>query len=131
MVRLNSPWRRNFSKEDFDQYPIWVWDDENFGHLPLSEPSYEHGTLFIKAHFKTGGYTFEGFLVGGSSFYAFCIFFNNEEFYFNLNLTKLMEEEIKRIFRILNCEPFVFFPVYYKAVVTIENQKKISGILYG
>ena len=129
MVRLDNPWKASLSKKDFEQYPIWVWDDENEGHLPLSEPSYEYGTLFIKAHFKTEGYTFEGFLVGIDTFYAFCIFINDEEISFNLNLPGLFEVKIKKIFDLLQCNPFQFFPIQYKADVCLEDEKELSGTL--
>lgn len=129
MVRLNDPRRERLTQKDFDQHPIWVWDDENTGHLPLSEPSYEYGTLFIKAHFETGGHIFEGFLVGIDSFYAFCLFVNNERFSFNLNLPDLMTIEIKKLYHVLKCKPFNFFPIHYKADVCLEDQKELSGIL--
>jgi hypothetical protein len=129
MVRLDSPWRRSLSKEDFDLYPIWVWDDENLGHLPLSEASNEYGTLFIKAHFKTGDYTFEGFLVGSDTFYAFGLFINGEKFTFNLNLPGLIDVKVENIFQVLKCRPFNFFPIYYRADIFLEDQKEVSGIL--
>lgn len=129
MARLNKPWRESLSKKDFDKYPIWVWDDENTGYLPLSEPSYEYGTLFIKAHFKTGEYAFEGFLVGIDTFYAFSIFVNGEKFSFNLNLPDLIKIKIEKIFKILKCKPFKFFPIKFKAAVCFEGQKELSGTL--
>jgi hypothetical protein len=129
MARLNSPWRKSLSKEDFDQYPIWVWDDENVGHLPLSKVSYEYGTLFIKAYFTTGEYMFEGFLVGTDTFYAFGIFINGETFIFNFNLPGLMDSKLKNIFQLLKCQPFNFFPIRYKADVCLKGNQEVSGIL--
>jgi hypothetical protein len=46
MVRLNSPKRKEFVKEDFEEYPVWVWDDEMEYKLPISDkdrPSSKQG----------------------------------------------------------------------------------------
>lgn len=129
MVRLNKPWRQILCKEDFDKYPIWVWDDANEGLLPLSEPSYEYGTLFIKSHFFTNKYIFDGYLIGIESFYAFGLFVDSHDFVINLNLPGLAEPDLQNIFEILKCKPFPFFPVRYKADVCIKEGKEMSGVL--
>lgn len=127
MVRLSKPWKQSLSKEDFEEYPIWVWDDENEGRLPLSELSYDYGTLFVKSHFYTGGYTFEGYVVGITSFYAFCIFLHGDFFIFNMNLSIFFQPEIDKIFQILKCPPFPFFPVHFKTDVHLKEGEQISG----
>ena len=75
MVRLNNPHRADLCKEDFEQFPVWVWDDANEGYLPLSEPfTSEYGTLFIKARFIVNEHVLNGYLVGIQTFYAFGFF---------------------------------------------------------
>jgi len=71
MAKLDKPWRKFFSLADFEQYPVWVWDEVNEGHVPISElePAVEdYGTLLIKAHFHAGGHSFDGYLIGGLTF---------------------------------------------------------------
>lgn len=51
--------------------------------------------------------------MGGEVFYGFSLFINNEEIGFNFNLPRLTEENCTKIFRLLNCEPFPFFPIAY------------------
>lgn len=127
-MRLDKPWRKYLKKQELEEYPIWVWDDENEGLLPLSKPSYEYGPLFIKAHFKSGVYEFDGYLVGSDKFYAFGLFVGDFDFLFNFNLPKLIDSDLQEIFKILGCKPFPFFPVRYKADVCLEDQKEISGV---
>ena len=132
MVRLNSPKRVLFSREDFETYPVWTWDDEHEGHLPISEnePSVEdYDILIIKSKFETCGYVFDGYLVGGVSFYAFGVFVADRLFPMNLRLHSLVRQNLKEIFRLLKCEPFEFFPVHYNSPVHLKECKMISGYL--
>ena len=132
MVRLTNCWRNELTKKDFDQYPVWVWDDQEEGFLPLSdiEPSLnEHYPLFIKACFASGGYEFDGYLVGGDSFYAFFLFFKNQTFSFNIRLPEITRRTLRDLFSSMNCEPFVFFPIHYKSSVHLKEKQEISGVL--
>lgn len=131
MGRLNSPHKTILSKGDFEEYPVWVWDDENVGYLPLSktEPvTGEYGTLLIKADLEAGGHKFKGYLVGISSFYAFGIFIDNQEVIINLNLLEDLESQVEQICKVLDCKPFSMFPLQYDSPIVV-NGKKITGIL--
>jgi len=66
MARLNSPRRILLSEEDFKIHPVWTWDDEHEGYLPISErePSPDnYDILLIKAQFITNDHVFQGYLV--------------------------------------------------------------------
>lgn len=130
MVRLNNPHSRDLSKEDFEKYPIWVWDDANEGYLPISDGKYteEYGTLFIKATFQVEQIIFPGYLVGSGDFYAFGLFVNKEEVGFNINFSlSFMEKDMDRMFHLLKCKPFNLFPLIYTSPVCFEDGKQISG----
>lgn len=133
MVRLSDPKRKSLSLKDLERFPVWVWDDENENLLPLSEenPSiYEYGTLFIKAKFKTiSEYTFDGYLIGTSAFYAFGLFVENREFIMNLNLPEFIKKNMEEIYLLLQCKPFELFPLRYEACVSLKEKKEISGSL--
>jgi hypothetical protein len=129
MARLDNPHRKMFSKQDFEQYPIWVWDDENEGLLPLSDSKYttEYGPLFIKASFESSHHSFDGYLVGFHTFYAFFIFTNNGEIGFNKNLKKLIPQTEMELFMKLHCDPYPLFPLRYTSPIRFEDGTAIAG----
>ena len=132
MARLDSPKRLTLTPDDFHRYAVWVWDDDTEAHLPVSEEDpapADYGTLFIKARFNSADRHFDGYLVGGSSFYAFGVFLAGREFVMNLNLPDMMRDNLKEIYRILDCESFDFFPVHYISRVRWKDGKKIEGTL--
>jgi hypothetical protein len=133
MARLNKPKRKDFTKADFDQYPVWVWDDEMEGHLPLSEnepsPDGEYGPFFIKARFEVNGCWFDGYLIGDETYYAFGLFVGDHEFVMNLNMPDLIEESVVEICRLMNWGPFELFPLRYESPVRYEGGREISGTL--
>jgi hypothetical protein len=131
MVKLIDKWQRNLSEKEFDEYPVWIWDDENEGHFPISdiEPNLnEYYPLFIKALFATNDHIFKGYLVGGNTFYAFGLFVNGKEFGFNTNLPEINKKSAIKLFKFLNCKPFHLFPLRYNSDVII-NGNPVSGIL--
>jgi len=132
MVRLNSPRREIFIRNDFETYPVWTWDDQNEGYLPISEAEPSPGDywgLFIKAHFQTSkGFSFEGFLVGDEFFHAFGLFVKDELIVINFNLLDELDEDLKKIYELLKCEPFDLFPLRYESSVRFKGGKKISGL---
>ncbi|VAW68696.1 hypothetical protein MNBD_GAMMA10-85 [hydrothermal vent metagenome] len=76
-------------KKHFDIYSVWIWDNKNKGHVsygdgkPLPE---DQGTLFIKSQFRCpNGLSFDGYLTGIDTFYAFGLFYGEAEYVFNLN----------------------------------------------
>jgi hypothetical protein len=131
MVRLSSPKRKILSQEDFEQYPVWTWDDDNENRLPVDdiEPSWdEYDTYFIKAIFKTQQYVFNGYLVGDKSFYTIHLFINNgNKFGFNRNMPDFVDKTLAAIFQSLNCKPFPFFPVQYESPVRFKDWGPIKG----
>ncbi len=133
MGRLDKPKRKGFSQADFDLYPVWVWDDEMESHQPVEEvePSIEdYGTLFIKARFEVGGNMVDGYLVGGSSFYAFGLFIAGREFVMNLNLPDMIEKDLAEICRLLKCEPFKLFPLRFVSPVCFRGGRPVKGVLF-
>jgi hypothetical protein len=133
MARLNKPKRKMFTKADFDQYLVWVWDDEMEGHLPLSEnelsPDSEYDTFFIKARFEVNGCWFDGYLLGDETYYAFGLFVGDQQFIMNLNAPDMIEEGLVEIRRLMNWEPFELFPFRYESPVRYEGGQVIAGTL--
>jgi len=132
MARLDNPKRKTLSETDFEEYPVWVWDDEMEGHQPISEPEptpEDYGTLFIKARLEVEGHQFNGYLVGGLTFYAFGLFIDDRLFVMNLNLPDLIEKDMAEIYRLLKCKPFKLFPLHYESPVRLRGGRRIEGIL--
>jgi hypothetical protein len=130
MVRLDSPKRKRFSLVDFNQFPVWVWDEDGVWHQPITEadPSPDdYGTLFIRSRFFTNDRVFDGYLIGGSRFYAMAIFANGTDFHFNRNLVALSQKSLSQLFSALDCTPFQFFPVRYESPVCFKGGKVITG----
>ena len=121
MARLNKPWRKILTAADFDQYPVWVWDDAQEGHLPYAEteisPDDEYGPFFIKARFEVNGRWFDGSLTGDETFYAFKLFIGGRAFPMNLNAPDMIEESVAEICRLMNWEPFELFQLRYESDV--------------
>ena len=133
MARLTNIWRDDLSRQDFDMYPIWTWDDANEGHHPTDElvahPE-EHGVLFIKCKFRSpDGTEFLGYLIGCSSFYAFGFFVCNEEFGFNLNLPDFADQSVEEIRKRIGKPEFQLFPLAYESEIKDSNGQSIKGIL--
>lgn len=132
MVKLNKSKSFLLTKQDLKNYPVWTWDDEHEGLLPISEnqPSPEdYEILIIKAQFETNGYNFEGYLVRDISIYAFGIYVEDKLFPMNLKLQILVQENLKEIFNLLKCKPFQFFPIRYKSAVHLKGSPEIKGSL--
>lgn len=129
MPRLNKPNRKGLTKKDFEKYQLWVWDDENEGHLPISDSKYtsKYGTLFIKAFFECENCTFDGYLIGFDVFYAFGLFVNKKEIPFNVNMTSFARKHAREIFAELNCKPFDLFPLKYTSPIDFDDGTPISG----
>ena len=133
MVRLNNPRREILTRKDFEQYPVWTWDDKNEGYLPISEtePSPEnYWGLFIKARFDTpDGYSFDGFLVGDKTFHAFGLFIHEDDIMFNINLPDLNELALLRLKKLLKINSLKLFPIRYKSIISFKDGSEISGTL--
>lgn len=129
MGRLNKPHSKILSRENFNEYPIWVWDDTMEGYLPLSDSRYtsEFGTLFIKSIFIIKGLKFEGYLVGFNPFYAFTIFSNDSQFTINIRLIALAQKKINKLAEMLDCSPQELFPIYYRSSISLDNGSYLSG----
>lgn len=132
MVRLNKPKRELLTWNDFETFSVWTWDDENVHYLPISEdnPSPDNYTgLFLKANFITpDNHVFNGYLVGDDHFFhANGIFINGQDIGFNVNLPGLIKSSLEKIFKLLNCNPFPFFPLRYKTSLTFKDGKTIAG----
>lgn len=120
-----------FTKSSFDKHPVWVWDDDMDAEIPLSdmEPSKnEFGAFFIKCQFEVSKHSFEGYLIGNNSCYAIGLFLENEEFILNKNTPDLNEKTLKKICKILQCDPFPLYPIFYKSDVRFKEGGEISGV---
>ena len=132
MARLTKPHLKALSKDDLEQHPVWVWDDKMEGLQPISEPepdAEDYGTLFIKARFQADEHSFDGYLIGGSTFYAFGLFVAGKEFVMNLNLPNLIAKNMPEIYHLLKCEPFNLFPIRYESSVRLLGGRRIEGML--
>jgi len=120
------------SEEALAQYPVWVWNEKEDAHCPLSdnEPDpAEHGTLFIKARFRAGdGSEFAGYLIGGSTFYAFGLFAGGGEFVFNRNLPDLADG-IDKLLADAVGRRVDLFPLTYESDVKLRGGRSISGTI--
>ena len=129
MVRLTDPHCKDLGRKNFEQYPVWVWDDENEGYLPLTEPfTSEYGTLFIKAKLTINSWVLDGYLVGIKNFYAFGLFVEEEEIIINISLPEFIEPEKEKIRMLMKCNSFNIFPVKYESFVKIDGEE-ISGYI--
>lgn len=133
MGRLDKPTRKALSVVDLERYPVWVWDDAQENHQPISEsePSPEdYGVLFVRARFRTqDGYQFDGYLIGGTAFYAFGLFVAGREFVMNLNMPDMISANLAEIFSLRKCPPFELFPLSYCSSVRFKNGQVVSGTL--
>lgn len=131
-MQLNILKKKILILEDFECYPVWTWDDTNEYQVPIleSNPSwYDYDNYFIKAKFSTNSYNFDGFLVGVRNFYAFGIFIKGQTFVLNLNMPERIEMHLNKIFHLLDCQPFSFFPVHYVSPVRFRESGIIKGTL--
>lgn len=134
MVRLNSPRRTELSLDDFKSYPVWTWDDDNEGYLPMSDTELtwgEYGIYFIRATFKTHKYIFDGYLIGCRTFYAIGLFVCGNEIILNKNMPDRVGEHLMEIFKLLKCQPFEFFPINYESSVRFKDGDALKGICSG
>jgi hypothetical protein len=132
MARLNEPIRKGFAPHDFEQFPVWVWDDEMEGHLPLeeSQPSpEEYGTLFIRAKVLAGDRQFDGYLIGGASFFGFGILAADREFVFNIRLPELNRMLVTELALATRDEALSFSSISYSSDVKLANGLVIEGSL--
>jgi hypothetical protein len=101
MARLDKPSRELLTAEDFESYPVWVWDDRNDACLPLDDVSPAYGQwdpMFIAASITAGKAHLKGYVVGdGLNVYAFAVFFGTAEFSFNLNMGEDFFVELRRL----------------------------------
>ncbi len=130
MEKLSNIHKKGLRKEDFDRFPIWVWDDELEGHHPLIGTggiSSEFPTLFVRATFTTqSGNQLKGYLVGRESFYAFGLFTDDEVYVFNQNAPDLAGLAAYTICEKLGLERI--FPLHYRAAVSLEESLPSEGV---
>lgn len=132
MAKLNNPQRKDFTKEDFIQHPIWTWDDDMDAKIPISgiEPSmYDFGTFFIKCEFTISNHNFDGYLIGSSSYYAIGLFVGGDEFVLNKNTPDLNSNTMKKISKIICCDSLPLYPIFYRSGIRFKEGAEISGIL--
>jgi hypothetical protein len=130
MARLPGPRRKGLTLNDFQMYPVWVWDDANENHLPVSDPEKclgEYCPAFVRADFEASGQLFDGYLVGSSTFHAFCLFLLGRKFVFNLNLPDDMRLKEAEISALLKRPSFKLFPLHYSSSMCVEGGFPIKG----
>lgn len=130
MEKLGSIHEKDLSKEDFERFPIWVWDDEQEGYHPLvgtGPVPFGFGTLFVRATFRpVSGTSISGYLVGLRSFYAFGLFVDGEHYVVNRNARDLAGPVFELIAQKLGVREVM--PMRYRCDV-FEGQPPIEGIL--
>jgi hypothetical protein len=133
MEKLTRHKRNSFAKDDFETYPLWIWDDEMEYKIPLLEkdPAQgQYGTLFLKSKFTiASGRCFDGYLIGINLYYAFGLFVEGEEIVFNKKTPDLNRIDLIKMFCILKSDPFPLFPVYYQSPVRFRGVAPIEGVL--
>lgn len=101
MEKLDNIHKKELRQEDFEQFPVWVWDDEQEGFHPLTGigavPS-EFPVAFMRAKFiLPSGHELTGYLIGLDSFYAFGLFVDDEHYVVNRNAPDLAEPVFRSI----------------------------------
>ncbi|MDD4891904.1 MAG: hypothetical protein PHU85_18440 [Phycisphaerae bacterium] len=131
MARLDDKCKSDLGRKDFEQYPVWVWDDEERHHCPIDEVvpdlSDYGGTAFVKARFAAGCLEFDGYLVGGSAFFAFALFVGERKFLFNINVPDMIEEDMSELCQALGVVSFSLFPLHFESDVYFKNGGRIAG----
>jgi len=122
---------KELTEECFESCPVWTWDDENEGHVPVERytPLPENiSTLFIKSRFETpSGRKFRGYLIGTRTFYAFGLFVNDYDYVLNLNLPDMIQETLDDIYQSLDERPFDMFPLKYETSVHFDSEPNLIG----
>jgi len=124
MTRLNDHKRKSLTIEDLEEYPVWTRDDGRDNFVPILEtvpPWDDYDTFFIKARFSTNGKQFNGYLMGGMTFYGFGLFIGDETFIVNFNIPESIEDCLGAICRISGCDSFSLFPLHYESSVRLED----------
>jgi hypothetical protein len=134
MARLNNYKQKTFANKDFEQYPIWVWDDEMEYKMPITEQDpciQDYSGFFIKSSFKNSycDFLLNGYLAGNGNYYAFGLFYEEETIGFNINTPALNKQSLVRLFSLIQCEPFPLFPLHYQSPVRFKGGDPIQGIL--
>lgn len=133
MARLTDRCKVDLAVSDFQEFPIWTWNDEQTELCPVDEHEAdpgEHGVLFIRAKFYPADRQFDGYLIGCTSFYAFALFIGGHELTFNLNLSEEMEEDLPEIYRLTGGESFPLFPLRYESDIRYKDGTEIAGWLH-
>jgi hypothetical protein len=130
MEKLDNVHKRELRREDLERFPVWVWDDEQEGHHPLTGPGTipaEFPTAFMRANFSLpSGHELAGYLVGLDSFYAFGLFVDGEHYVVNRNARDLAGPVFELIAQKLGVREVM--PMRYRCDV-FEGQPPIEGIL--
>ncbi len=123
----------DLTKHDFDRCPVWYWDDDLDGYLPVL--SYDplpddRGNLRVRAVFVAeSGERFHGYLIGIVKPFAFELFWGEEAFGFNLNLPDLARGEVSRLRVAVGSSELRLFPVRYYDDVGFVDSPRLSGVI--
>ena len=120
------------NEDNFEEYPVWAWDDENERLCPVELDGTtlpeDLGDLFIKSKIIiSNGREFNGYVGGLVSFHCFGVFIEHEEFLFNINLGDFFDDEIAKIRNVLKTEQLDFFPVRYKTQFHFPGKNILAG----
>jgi len=123
----------DLSAAHFVEYPVWKWDEAQEFHCPVSsfEPLPEdEGTLFIRSRFEApDGLSFDGYLVGTRTFFAFGIFIEDQEYLINLNLPDMAGNTITEMSEVLGLNDLELFPLGYETTVHFQGEPNLKGVL--
>lgn len=130
MEKLDKIHKKELQMEDFERFPVWVWDDEQVGHNPLTGPGAipaEFSTAFLRAKFTLpSGDELVGYLIGLDSFYAFGLFVDGEHYVVNRNAPDLAVPVLEAIAQKLGVREIM--PMRFRCDV-FEGQPPIEGIV--
>ncbi len=124
---------RSLNKLAFERHPVWRFDDEREGKVPVEEldpVKYVDDPLMIKAQFRTpNGVELSGYIVGYELYYAFFVFANDRSFGFNETMQSDLIETREALAKALGEPNLSLFPLEYRTGLKHEDGSPIEGVL--
>lgn len=127
------PDKAMFYKRDFEETPIWAWDESLTGLIPM--PGFitnvpdVHSDCFIKATITDSqGQVYDGYVIWDSvDVFAFGVFAGEHDLTFNLGIREIVEGNLNTLCRENDIDEIVFFPIQYETKVFNDCCNLIKG----
>ncbi len=142
MARLDSIMSRDFTKEDIERFPVWVWGDDQDDNQrnPIWPPTLDDadwGADFVAAEFLVAGHRLEGYVVGAPrSPYAYTVFIGDASVAFNVALSRPGDTDYEygrkamaTVAATLGVPEFRPFPIAYRLKVLDPEGKIVEGVI--